>query len=820
MKPYFTNTWLNAGKKFLSLFLVFLLWSGSLDGQDLLKASDLSGISVDKLSDADIAKFQQQLQTNNVSFSQAEQLALSKGMPQTEINKLRDRISRLPVAEAAKQTNTDTKREVEKNEYKTFPKPAAAQGPANLFGPLLFTTPSLSFEPNLRIATPNDYTLGPDDELIINIFGYQEASLKLKVQPEGTIAIPQVGIIPVSGLTIEDATKLIRDRMGKTAYPNLQTGLTKLNISLGNIRSIHITVLGAVKTGNYTVSSLTTLFNSLYICGGPDNLGTYRAIELIRKNVVVSRIDLYDFLMRGEQKGNVILKEGDVINFPVYQKRVTISGEVKRPGVFEMKDGENLEKLIYFAGGFTEKAYTAFFKMKQLTESGKQIRELPKAQLTLYHPSNADEILVEAVVDKIENSVTIAGSVYRPGEYELTPGLTLSKLIKNADGVKRDVFTDRGIITRTREDLTKENISFLLKDILNGTGDIPLIKGDAIRIASLTEFRDEYKVSIQGEVRKPGIFPYAENLTLKDILFLAGNFTQAGTPYRIEISRRISDDKVSFTVDSIAQVFDINTDNDLTAKGESFLLSPNDLIIVRKKPGYLEQKRVTIKGEILYPGDYTIQTKSERLSDLLKRAGGITSTAYLEGASLLRNYTYNTNLQQQKIELAQTVQKNIKDSSGSVLEDVSRINPKIDVNIKFILQNPGSKQDYLLEEGDILDIPKLDPLIKISGEVFQTTRTNYEEGKPISYYLVKAGGHTDYARLSKTYVIYPSGQIAKTRNGLFGLFRSYPTVISGSEIIVPKKLAKKQLSTGEVLGFSTGFISLASLIIVTINALR
>jgi protein involved in polysaccharide export with SLBB domain len=808
----------NLKKYCLFLVIIFSIVQG-LHAQDLLKGTDLSTVKIDNLSDADIAKFQSQLQTSGISLSQAEQIAASKGMPQAEINKLRERLSKLPAATNASpaQPSQELNRQVEKSDYKTFQK----QPSSNLFGSLLFTTPSLSFEPNLRIAIPEGYVLGPDDELYITVSGYQEANYKLQVQPEGNINMPQVGSINVTGLTIEDATKRIKDRMSKTAYPNISSGLTQVSVTLGKIRSIHITILGAVKPGNYTVSSLTTVFNSLYQSGGPDNISSYRRIELIRNNKVFKKIDLYQFLTRGDQSGNILLKENDLINIPVYEKRVTISGEVKKPGVYELLEGENLESLVAFAGGFTEKAYKADVKIKQFTETERKIKDLAKNEYAFYRPSNGDEVTVAAILDRLENSVTISGAVFRPGQFELTPGLTVGGLIKKAQGLKEDVFMDRAIITRTHDDQTKENISFQLKDVLaGGTGDIALFKKDEVAIASVTTFKEQYKIRIQGEVRSPAEYPYKENLTLKDVLFNAGGFTDAGSAYRIEVGRRINSDILSSQIDTIAEVFDINTDKDLSLKGDKFVIKPFDIITVRKKPGYIEQKTVSIAGEVLYPGTYTIQSKKERISDLLKRAGGLTGFAFTQGVSLTRTYVYNAQLTGEKIAKAELIRQSIRDTSNTAVEDIADENTQIVVNMKEVLQHPGSKEDYILEENDVINIPKLDPLVKVSGAVFQSTKTNFEPNASIRYYLARAGGTTDNARLSKTYILYPNGQIAKTHNGIFGLFRSYPEVTTGSEIVVPKKLIRKKLSAAETIGITSAFLSLVSLVIVTISTLN
>jgi protein involved in polysaccharide export with SLBB domain len=799
-------------------------FAGGLHAQDLLKPNNLSSVNIDNLTDADIAKFQSQLQASGLTLAQAEQMAAQKGMPQAEINKLKDRLSRLSTSATATSTAApapaaapDVSKQMAKTDYKTFQRAPTE----NVFGSMLFTTPSLSFEPNLRIGVPEGYIIGPDDELQISVTGYQEANLRVQVSAEGNVSIPQVGSVMVNGLSFEGTVRRIKDKMAKTAYPNITSGLTQVAITLGKIRSIHITILGAVKPGNYTVSSLTTVFNSLYQSGGPDVINSYRRIELLRGGKLFKTIDLYQFLTKGDQSGNVTLKENDVINIPVYQKRATITGEVKRPGTFELLEGENMETLLGFAAGFTEKAFTGVLKIKQFTETDRKIKDLPKSGFASYQLGNGDVIEVGAVLEKFENSVKIGGAVYRPGEFELTPDLTVGGLIKKANGVTEDVYMERATITRTLDDQTKQNISFNIKDVLNGgASDIVLRKKDDVQIASVTTFRGEYNVSIDGEVRKPGTYAFKEHLSLKDLLFTAGSFTESGSPYRIEIARRVNSDIISNAIDTLAQVFDINTDNDLALKGESFLLMPFDIVHVRKKPGYIEQKKVAITGEVLYPGSYTIQTKKDRISDLIKRSGGLTNQAFAGGVFLVRNYNYNVYLHQDKIAKAELISQSIKDTSPTAVEDVGRTNEKIVIDMEQVLNNPGSREDYLLEEGDEVNISKFDPLVKISGQVFQSTKTAFEKSAGLLYYIDRAGGTTDYAKLSKAYVLYPNGKIAKTKNGLFGIFRSYPLVTSGSEIVVPRKMERRKLTAAEIVGVSSAFLSVISLLIVTITTIN
>jgi prepilin-type processing-associated H-X9-DG protein len=699
--------------------------------------------------------------------------------------------------------------------YQSFSKPPSS----NVFGSEFFNSSSLSFEPNLRIPTPSNYVLGPDDELLVTVSGYQETNLKTPVQPEGTIFIPQVGSINVSGLSIETATARIKDRMAQTAYPSLKSNLSKLVVSLGKIKSIRITIIGAFKPGNYTVSSLSTVFNSLYLCGGPGAIHTYRDIELIRNGKVYQKIDIYQFLTRGDQKGNVLLKEGDVINFPVYKKQVTISGQVKRPGIFELKEGENFDNLLFFAGGYTVTAFKATVKVKQVTDTERRIKDLSKAEIMVYQPSNGDSFTVDAVLERVENSVGISGPVFRPGEFELTPGTTISMLIKRAGGLMENVYTERAILTRTHVDGTIESIPFNVTSVMNGgVGDISLIKRDAISISTLNEFIVPYKVIIEGEVKKPGTFDYSQNLSLKDVFFKAGGFTDAAYLYNIEVSRRLTKNSATVVVDSIALVYTISTTNSFAIENDKFILQPFDIIRVRRNPGYVEQKRVTINGEVNFPGAFTIQSKNERVSDMLKRAGGLTPFAYLKGIYLTRQ-DVNDNAKQQE-EIVRNLQRTIRDTSTKIIYDVARTNARIPINFQKLIDDPTGIENYVLLDGDIIEVLKLDPLVKVSGEVLSATRTGYSDNKQLNYYISQAGGTNIKARRSKIYVLYADGHVRRTKNGFFGLFRSYPKIETGAEIVVPRKAESTGLKPTEVLSISTGIISLVTLVVVAISNLR
>lgn len=687
---------------------------------------------------------------------------------------------------------------------------------SNVFGSEFFNTTSLSFEPNLRISTPINYLLGPDDHVIVNIYGNSLANWDLQINPDGNINIPGIGILNIASKTIEKATEIIKYKLIQNRYA-IGNG-TFLSVSLGNIRSINITVIGGAKPGNYTLSSLSTVFNSLYVCGGPGAINTYRNIELLRGGKLYQKIDMYQFLTRGNQKGNVLLQEGDVINFPVYKKMVDVGGEVNRPGTFELKEDETFENLLFFAGGYTVKAYKAIVKVKQVTDTERKIRDLTKAEILNYIPSNGDSFTVDSILDRVENSISISGAVYRPGEFELTPGTTISSLIKRAGGLMENVFTDRATITRVHVDGKTENISFNVSDVMNNIGDISLIKRDVVFISTLNDFVVPYTFNIEGEVKKPAAYPYSENLTLKDALFKAGGFTDAASLYNVDVSRRLQKSGTISITDSIATIHTLNVSNSLAIENDRFALKPFDIITVRRNPGYVEQQKVTINGEVNFPGPYVIQSKNERISDVLKRAGGLTPFAYKKGIYLTRR-SKNENLNEQ-VEIVKNIQSTTKDTSAKVIEDITKTNSRIPINFEKITTNPTGIENYILLNGDVIEVLKVDPLVKISGEVLVATRTGYIENKSLDYYITQAGGTNLKARRSKIYVLYADGHIRQTSSGLFGLFRSKPKIEAGSEVIVPRKEATNGLKSTEIVALSTGITSLVTLVIIAITNIK
>jgi protein involved in polysaccharide export with SLBB domain len=804
--------------KIVLLLFVLLSTQYTINAQDILRSKDLTTLKVDALSDEEIGKIKQQLGQSGLTESQAEELAIQKGLPPIEAQKLKARLAGISSGTSSKTFSGNSAKNVSRTvDTSSLRYSGGEPFKSNVFGSELFTNNRLFFEPDLRIATPKNYAIGPDDELVIDVFGYQEANYRLQVSAEGTINIPLIGIISVNGLTVEQASKRIKDKMQQNGYANIATGKTQVQISIGKIRTINVTVIGeARKPGTYSISSLSTVFNALYLAAGPTDKGSFREIEVVRNSKVLVKLDAYDFLLKGDQSKNVRLMDQDVIRIPVAKVQVSLSGEVKREGVFEVLPSNSLQQLIDFAGGFTSEAYTASIQIKQVTDKERRVKDLPKAEFSSYMPTKGDSVFVGKILNRYTNSVNIRGAIYRPGTYELSTGLTVSKLIAKADGLKDEAFKNRGLIIRTNElDLTKKVLPFSVQNIINKTDlDIVLQKDDQVIIGAADAYKQNYTLSLQGEVKKPGTFNYVEGITLKDLLFLADGFTDASAIDKIEIARRYAGDSVT-NANNIAVIIDAVSEKNLSTIGADVALNPWDIVIVRRKPSYQEQISVRILGEVKYPGNYTLTTKNERISSVVARSGGLTNFAFTEAASLTRiNKAELRSLNEDKLK---KLQRDIDDSSSILATEILKPTIKVGLDLQAILKNPGGLDDVVLQEGDILNIPKQQREVKVNGEVMVPSEVVYKEGAGLNYYIDKAGGFTDNARMRKVYVIYPNGSAARIKKFLF--FKSNPKVTAGSEILVPQMPERKKsgLSTTEIIALTSGVASLAGVVIAILR---
>ncbi|RZK55052.1 MAG: capsule biosynthesis protein, partial [Pedobacter sp.] len=549
-----------------------------------------------------------------------------------------------------------------------------------------------------------------------------------------------------------------------------------------------------------------------------------RNIQIIRNNKMIATVDVYDFLLRGIQQANVRLQDQDIINVPVYNKRVEIVGEVKRSALFEVKNNETLQDVIDFAGGFSTQAYTARIKVFQNTDKDRKIVDVAKEDWSSYRPQNGDKFIVEPILDRFQNRVEISGAVFRPGFYELEKGLTLKTLIAKSEGLKEDAFLNRGYISRLNADNTQALIPFDLQKIMAGTeGDITLQREDKVTINSLFDLRDEYIVNIQGEVRNPGTFDYADNMTLESVIQMAGGFKEGATPNRIEISRRVKNSDATLSTARTAEVFTVNVDMDLKLQGEAFTLKPFDIISVRNSEGYTVQKQVKLEGEVVYPGVYTITRKDERISELIKRAGGLTSSAYADGASLKRpgatvvnpNDKNAINVQEEEskklLNLKRLQESGVKDTLAVEVEQQLIQSDLVGISLVKILKSPLSKQDLIVEDGDVIRVPRTLQTVKVTGEVLNPNSIVYLSGKSLRQYINGAGGFTANARKGGTYIRYANGSAAAVSKFLF--FNNYPVVKPGAEILVPKRAEREKMSPQAWIGIGTALASLGAIIV-------
>lgn len=802
------------------LFLSFLLFPLLVLGQDI-NGIDFYNLKSQDLTDQQITQLFQRMEDQGLSISEVEVIARARGMSPNEISKLKTRLS---LIESQRLTNTGSDTGITRlrsisganNQEQAltdtlglFIEPIKSQ----VFGSSIFANNRISFEPSLNIPTPKNYKLGPGDEIIIDIWGAAENTYQLPISPEGSVSIPNLGPVFLQGLTIEEASTRLLDKL-----TNIYSGLSGANkntnaqISLGNLRSIQVSIIGEVNApGTYTLTSFSSVFNALYASGGPNDDGTYRSIKLIRGGKVIKQIDLYDFLVSGNLEDNVTLQDQDIIKVDPYLNRITLSGETKRTGFFETKEGENFQDLLDFAGGFNEVAYTKKITVERNTATERSILDImyPKDQnLAL---KNGDYITVGKILDRYENKIEIEGAVFRPGIYQLDNNRSLFALIENAEGLKGDAYLDRAIIYRTRPDYSIEAIAVNLSELFNNPeeNDVDLVKDDRIKISSIFDLREDRTLNISGSIISPGTYEFVEDITLKDLIFEAGGFTENAAPYNIEIARRVTDDKSGTISNIIAEIINVNIDDGLNFESqlEEIILNPFDQVFVRNSPTYETQKLVTIKGAVLYPGTYTLNTRDFKLADLIEKSGGLTEYGYIEGASLEREF--ETNLQELELNLADS----LTEEAGQT-ESLS----KVGINLKEALQNQNSPSNILLLEGDVVTIPKKLETVQVRGEVLYPINVRFNNGNKFKHYVNSAGGYTDQANKKKAYVVYANGDVDRTKRFLF--FKSYPKITPGSVLIVPPKEEKVQLTTAERITLYSTIVSLAAIVTNTIFQIR
>ncbi len=756
-----------------------------------------------------------------------------------------------------------------------------------IFGFSIFNKKAGVFEPNLKIATPKNYVLGPDDELIVDINGYSEEHYNLTVNADGYVKVNKIGNVYVAGLTIEEAQNRLIYKLS-SIYIGLKKfkGRTDINglyasISLGNIRTIQVSVVGEVQfPGTYSVPSLSKVMNVLYLAGGPTENGSFRDVQLVRNNKIIAHLDLYEFITQGFSKSDITVRDQDIIKIGLYKSRIEIKGRVKRSAFFEPLPSESLATIFEnYAGGFLENAYKDLLKVERITKTERKLIDINYSIANSFFPADGDIILAEAITEnRYENRVTLEGEVFRPGIFSLDQKLTLSSLIKKAGGVKENAFLTRVTINRMNKDFTPSNISVNLADIFNGKAtDIPLEREDRIRVFSITELREAYTVTIHGEINgiredlnkkkakddknnnnlvsqdteKPQntesseisdklksnnesnvllnrqvkiTIPFESNMTVEDLIVKAGGLRESASTGFVEVVRRKKNeigDNQDFSSSQIAEVYKFSISKNLIVdeSASKFELSPFDEVFVRSSPNYELQQFITLQGQVLYPGVYGLEKKDDRLSDLIKRAGGLNKQAYPEGAKLIRK----TELSESESEIKKNQLKDINDNFNGIVvnnasENSGTNHETIGINLVAALAQPGGPDDIQIINGDVINIPREPQTVKITGEILYPNNVKYTESKSLGSYISSAGGFTSSSARKRVYVIYSNGSVKRTRNFLFMKF--YPRVERGSEIIVPKKIKSGNTSQQivSVVSVLTGTVTSIIGIITLIKA--
>lgn len=678
-----------------------------------------------------------------------------------------------------------------------------------VFGRDIFNNTALTFESNINIATPADYVLGAGDVVNIDIYGASQKSMECTVTPDGTIVIDGYGPITVGGLTVAEANSRLRSTLGER-YSSSQMTLT-----VGQTKTITVNVMGEVQApGTYTLSAFATVFHALYMAGGISDIGTLRSIKVYRNNRLVTTVDIYDYILNGKLSGNVRLADDDVIVVGPYDCIVSVSGHVKRPMRYEMKQTESVATAIQYAGGFSGDAYTKSVRLTRKSPEGYSAHSIEEFDMANFTLNDADSISVDSLLSRYTNTVEIKGAVFRPGTYQLGGDITtVRSLIEKADGLTEDAFTARAVMHRLREDRTLEVVALDIKGIMEGSAaDRALRDGDVLYIHGEKERLEALTLTIHGEVMYPGIYAYAANETIEDFILQAGGLTEAASVMKVDVSRRLKDKYSTTTSDTIAHTFTFQVKDGFVVDGQpGFTLEPFDEVYVRTSPGYSKQQNIKIEGEVLYSGTYTLSKKSQRLSEMIEQAGGVTDIAYVKGARLERTITPDERLRME------TVLKMVKAQSGD--KDTLDVN-KLDLGTTYYvgidldkaLANPGSSYDVVLREGDKISVPQYSGTVKISGDVMYPTTIAYREGKKLSYYIDQSGGWGNRAKKKLSYIIYMNGTVAQAKRSA--------KIEPGSEIVVPSKSAASRMTTAEVVALASGTASIATMIATIANLIK
>ena len=802
----------------------------------------VGGVMAQQMSDDQVVQYVKEAQRTGKSQKQMTTELLRRGVTKEQVariqkkyaehstaadevenkpSQLRERTSLMTDGKAIRGTSYEEAELEEQKEIIDLKRDAKATPEApgsNIFGHSLFSSRNLSFEPSANLATPVNYRLGPGDEVIIDIWGASENTIRQTISPEGTILVRGLGPVHLSGMTVKEANSFLQREFSKIysvisgTEPN-----SEIKLTLGDIRTIQINIMGEVSVpGTYTLSAFSTVFHALYRAGGVNRIGSLRSIKVVRDGKTFADLDVYDFIMKGKMKDDIRLQEGDVIIVDPYQSLVEIVGKVKRPMFYEMKPTETVATILNYAGGFTGDAYKKAIRLVRKSGREHQVFNVDEMDYSVFRLDDGDMITIDAVLDRFENRVEVRGAVYRAGLYQLDGTVnTVKQLIKKAEGLRGDAFLNRVIIDREHEDLSHEIIAIDLGGLLNGTiADIPLQKNDILYIPSITDLKEEETVAIYGEVANPGTFLFSKNMTIEDLLVQAGGLLEEAATTRVEVTRRIKDPKSTSFSSVLGKTFTFDIKDGFIVGGnaENFYLEPFDAVYIRRSPAYRRQQNVVVAGEVLFSGSYSLLKKNERLSDLVSKAGGVTPDAYVKGARLIRKLSDEERRRQNDaIRMAQNGEG--KDSISIQKLNLSETYT-VGIDLEKALANPKSDFDLVLREGDVLYIPEYVNTVKISGSVMYPNTVVYQKGKNLKFYINQAGGYGNMAKKKKVYVVYMNGTVSRLKA------RNASAIEPGCEIIVPSKAEKKHMAMAEILGISSTTATIAAMVATMANAFK
>lgn len=853
------------------LILVVILCGTQSVAQNInsLSSSDLNSVNIDELSDAQIQKFLDRAQESGLTLEQLEIVAQQRGMSASQLSKLRNRIRQLQLGSSDDgqiSSASDRLRErsdEETDEYSFFEflndPDSLDTGKLKIFGMDIFKTAEVTFEPSLNVATPQNYILGAGDEVIVDVYGASEITYQEVISPDGTILISGIGPINLAGISVKEAKNRIFNRLS-TIYSGLKgrNPSTFMQVSLGQVKSIKVNIVGnVVQPGTYELSSFSTAFNALYFAGGPTENGSLRQIEVFRGGEKIAILDVYKFLFEGEADQNPQLQDQDVLIVKPYMNRVKLAGNVKQPAIYELKENETVEYLLKFSGGFSKNAFKDFLTIDRVGNVEKEVSTVERSDFSSEKIMDGDSIYVTKVLDTYANRIKIEGAVIRPGYYELTPDLTLSALIKKANGLREDAYMKRGNVIRLSNRLSLKNIAFDVQEVVNNNQDIALSPDDIIRISSIFDLNEHQIITINGQIRNPGIFPYIDSMTVEDLVGLSGGLMENASSSTIEVARRLTSDD-DITKSSEIFTFEINRDLGVNDEASNFLLQPFDLVLVKSTPYVRQHKVVKIEGEVNFPGYYALETNEDKISDLIKRAGGLTKYGYPEGSSLIRRTEYfRTDFEKEELQALIDVKRNeleakfltenssglenydlieeqlvkyekelteafkieesandlearifraqelrkllVRDSVSGASELVDR--QAIGIELDKIINQPESSYDLTLKDGDLISVPRKFETVRVQGEVLYPNMVKFQQGTSFKKYVSASGGFSSKAKVGKSYVVYANGSAQRTKKFLF--FKIYPPIKPGADIIVPQKEAKEKIDAREIIALTS-----------------